>query len=58
MSYTSLNFILFVCLVAAVYFLFPKKQYQWTVLLAASYAFYLIASYRLALFLLLTTATT
>lgn len=58
MSYTSLNFILFVCLVAAVYFLFPKKQYQWTVLLAASYVFYLIASYRLALFLLLTTATT
>ena len=58
MSYTSLNFILFVCLVAAAYFLFPKKQYQWTVLLAASYVFYLAASYRLALFLLLTTATT
>ena len=58
MSYTSLNFILFVCLVAVIYFLFPRKQYQWTVLLAASYVFYLIASYRLALFLLLTTATT
>ncbi|MBQ3011072.1 MAG: MBOAT family protein [Oscillospiraceae bacterium] len=58
MSYTSLNFILFVCLVAVVYFLFPKKQHQWTVLLAASYVFYLIASYRLALFLLLTTVTT
>lgn len=58
MSYTSLNFILFVCVVAVVYFLFPVKKHQWTVLLAASYVFYLIASYRLALFLLLTTSTT
>ena len=58
MSYTSLQFILFVCAVAAVYFLFPVKQYQWTVLLAASYLFYLIAGYRFAAFLLFTTITT
>ena len=58
MSYTSFTFILFICAVTLIYYLFPVKKYQWTVLLAASYAFYLIASFRLAAFLILTTATT
>ena len=58
MSYTSLNFAYFVAIVAAVYFLFPVKKYQWTVLLAASYVFYLFAGFKYAAFLVITTATT
>ena len=58
MSYTSFGFLVFVFFVALAYFLFPVKKYQWTVLLAASYVFYLFAGYRYAAFLLITTATT
>lgn len=58
MSYTSFPFLLFVAAVALVYFLFPNKKYQWTVLLAANYIFYLYAGYRYAAFILLTTLTT
>lgn len=58
MSYTSFKFLTFITLVFCVYFLFPRKKYQWTVLLAASYVFYLLAGYRYAVFLLLTTVTT
>ena len=57
MSYTSLNFALFVCITALVYFLFPVKKYQWTVLLAASYVFYLFVGYKHAFFLLFTTVS-
>ena len=42
-------------LTAVVYFLFPVKKYQWTVLLAASYVFYLIAGYKYAAFIVITT---
>ena len=58
MSYTSLAFFLFVSLTAAVYFLFPAKKYQWTVLLAAGYVFYLIAGYKYAAFIAITTVST
>ena len=58
MAYTTLKFALFVAVVMLVYFGFPKKEYRWTVLLAASYYFYLLASFRLVAFLLLTTAST
>ena len=58
MSYTSLNFMIFVCVIALVYFLFPSKKYQWTVLLAASYIFYLYTGYKYVVFLLFTTFTT
>lgn len=58
MSYTSLNFAYFVAIVAAVYFIFPVKKYQWTVLLAASYVFYLFTGFKFAAFLITTTATT
>ena len=58
MSYTSLNFFYFVVITSAVYFLFPVKKYQWTVLLAASYAFYLFTGFKFAAFLITTTATT
>lgn len=57
-SYTSFNFMLFVGVTVLVYFLFPVKKYQWTVLLAASYVFYLIAGYRYAAYILFTTITT
>ena len=58
MSYTSLAFFIFVAVVAVIYFKFPVKKYQWTVLLAASYFFYLYASYRYAAYILITTVST
>ena len=58
MSYTSFAFFLFLAAVAAVYFLFPVKKYQWTVLLVASYVFYLMAGYRYAAFIVITTIST
>ena len=58
MSYTSLNFLLFAGLTALVYFLVPVKKSQRTVLLGASYVFYLLAGYRYAAFILITTVTT
>lgn len=58
MTYTSLNFILFVLVTMLVYFLFPAKKFKWVVLLAASYVFYLFAGYKYIFFILFTTATT
>jgi len=58
LSYTSFGFLIFVLITTCVYFLFPVKKYQWTVLLAASYIFYLFAGYRYAAFLLITTLST
>ena len=58
MSYVSLAFLAFVLITTAVYFLFPVKKYQWTVLLVASYVFYLMAGYRHVAFIALTTAST
>ncbi|MBQ6621451.1 MAG: MBOAT family protein, partial [Mogibacterium sp.] len=57
MTYTTLAFAAFVIVTAAIYFLFPVKKYQWTVLLAASCFFYLYNSYRYAFFILFTTLT-
>lgn len=58
MNYTSLKFILFVFLLASVYFLFPLKKYKWTVLLAGSCFFYLLAGYRYAVYIFFTTLST
>lgn len=58
MNYTSLNFILFVDLTVLVYFLFPLKKQKWTVLLVASYVFYLFAGYKYVAFILFTTVST
>ena len=58
MSYTSLNFLLFVTATVLVYFLFPFKKQKWVVLLAASYVFYLFAGYKYIAFILFTTAST
>ncbi len=57
MTFVSFGFIGFMILVAAVYFLIPRK-WRWTVLLAASYLFYLINSEWLVLVLLAETAIT
>ena len=58
MSYTSLAFFIFAAVIAVIYFKFPIKKYQWTVLLAASYFFYLYAGYRYAAYILVTTVST
>ena len=58
MSYTTLKFLFFVAVVFAAYFLFPVKKYKWTVLLAASYYFYLLTGYKYAAYILFTTVTT
>lgn len=58
MAYTSLKFFLFIAVVMLLYFRLPWKQHRWIVLLAASYVFYLLASYRLVAYLLFTTAST
>ena len=58
MSYTSVNFLIFVTATILVYFLFPLKKYKWTVLLVASYVFYLFAGYKYAAFILFTTIST
>ena len=58
MSYTSLKFFILVAVTALAYFLFPNKKYKWTVLLAASYVFYLFAGYKYIAFILFTTVCT
>lgn len=58
MSYTTLKFLIFVAVVLVCYFSFPVKKYQWTILLAASYWFYLLTGYRYAAYILFTTVTT
>lgn len=58
MSYTSLNFLIFVVVTMLAYFLLPLKRYKWTVLLLASYVFYLFAGYKYVAFILFTTIST
>ena len=58
MSYTTLRFLIFVAVVVCAYFLFPVKKYRWTILLAASYWFYLLTGYRFAVYILFTTLST
>lgn len=57
MGYTTITFLIFTLLVIAAYYMFPVKKYQWMVLLAASYVFYLWASWRYVIFILITTYT-
>ncbi len=55
MTFTSLPFLLFLAVVFLLYYLLPRRA-QWMVLLAASYAFYMICDLRAVVFLLGTTA--
>lgn len=57
MTYTSLLFALFAGITILIYFAFPRREYRWTVLLAASYFFYIYNSYRYTVFILFTTVT-
>lgn len=57
MSFISFNFYLFLAITIVVYYLVPKR-YQWIVLLAASYGFYIFASVPALLFMVVTTLTT
>ena len=57
MTFTSLLFALFAGITILIYFLFPLKKYQWTVLLFASYFFYVYNSYKYTVFILFTTLT-
>lgn len=58
MSFTTINFLLFVAATVLLYFLLPLKKFKWVVLLAASYFFYLCAGYKYAAFILFTTIST
>lgn len=53
MPITSMAFVLFLAVLAAVYYLVPKR-FQWIVLLAASLAFYVMAGVRSAVYILIT----
>ena len=55
MSFTTLKFVIFIAIVAVLYYLLPKKLQKYC-LLAASYAFYVMAGGWLALLLLADTA--
>lgn len=57
MSFASVEFIVFLAVLFAVYYLVPKKI-QWMVLLAASYVFYICAGLQYLFFILFTTVTT
>lgn len=58
MSYSSIEFILFVGITVLAYFLLPLKNNKWIVLLLASYTFYLFAGYKYIIFIILTTIST
>ncbi|MDD4844242.1 MAG: MBOAT family protein [Anaerotignum sp.] len=56
MSFTSVQFVVFLLLVATSYFLTPKR-YRWVTLLIANYIFYFFAGPRYFIYLLATTIT-
>ncbi|MBQ6623435.1 MAG: MBOAT family protein [Mogibacterium sp.] len=57
MTFTSLLFALFVAITIIAYYVLPLGKYQWVVLLAASYFFYVYNSYKYTAFILFTTIT-
>jgi len=57
MAFTSLSFLIFALATIIAYYIIPVR-YRWVVLLAASYAFYLLSSPKTFVFVLLTTAVT
>ena len=57
MQFTSVSFLLFAAMLLAVYYLIPKKL-QWTLLLAASWFFYLWAGIEYAAFMAFTAVST
>ena len=57
MAFTSFNFLVFVAVVVAAYYVTPVKH-RWLTLLAASYVFYLISSPKTFVFVVFTTIIT
>ena len=57
MAFTSLNFLIFAIITVCVYYAVPSK-WRWIELLIASYVFYLLASPKTFLFVILTTVVT
>ena len=57
MALNSFTFLLFLAVVVAVYYIVPKK-YQWAVLLAASYGFYLSSGFAHVFYIIGTTLFT
>lgn len=57
MAFTSLNFLIFALLTVLLYYTIPCK-WRWSVLLVASYTFYLISSPKTFVFILFTTLVT
>ncbi len=57
MQFTSFTFLLFAAIVLVLYYLIPGK-WQWVLLLAASYCFYLYAGLEYLFFILFTTVST
>ncbi len=57
MAFTSFNFLVFIAVIVAAYYLTPIKG-RWMTLLAASYAFYLISSPKTFIFVIFTTVIT
>lgn len=57
MSLVSMEFLVFVCMAAAVYYMIPRKH-QWISLLVFSYIYYASSGIKVVFFLLYTTVTT
>lgn len=57
MSFISFEFLLFVLVLVALYFVVPRKH-QWKVLLLANFVFYTAAGVRMALYIIFTIITT
>lgn len=57
MAFTSFSFLIFILTVTVLYYFVPKK-FQWCLLLAASYAFYLFSGVKQLFFILATTVIT
>ena len=57
MALTSLPFALFTLVTAMVYFMFPKKEYRWVILLIASSFFYVYNSYQYTVFIIVSILT-
>lgn len=58
MGLISIEFFAFAAVVALLYYIFPVKKYQWTVLLAASYVYYIANCNKYVIYMLVTTVTT
>lgn len=58
MGIISIKFFAFAAVAILIYYLFPVKKYQWTVLLAASYACYILNCNKYVFYMLVTTVTT